>query len=173
MQVRAASGRRGRRLVREIEVTPRRIAAVPVLSVAGERAAEAPAEEQLAYARVLDGGMRLGLLALAVTSAVYLFGFLTPHIPVADLPRYWSLPVHKYLVAAGIPTGWGWVAMLHRGDFLNFAVIAFLSGITIACYLAISPMFFRKKDVVYGWLSVLEVLILALAASGVLTVGGH
>jgi hypothetical protein len=173
VQVRAASGRTGRGLVREIEVTERRIAAAPILSVAEERTAEAPAEEQLAYARLLDGSMRMGLLALVVTSAVYLFGVLTPHIPVADLPRYWSLPVHKYLAAAGIPTGWGWLVMLHRGDFLNFAVIAFLSGITIACYLAISPMFFRKKDVVYGWLSVLEVLILALAASGVLTVGGH
>lgn len=157
----------------QIEVTGHPAAAVSLPLRATERAEEAMAEEQLAYARVLDAGMRAGLLLLLVTSAAYLLGLLAPHIPVRDLPRYWSLPVREYLAAAGIETGWGWVFMLHRGDFLNFVGIVFLSSVTIACYLAIGPIFFRKKDMVYAWLSVVEVLVLALAASGVLTVGGH
>ncbi|HEY6104370.1 MAG TPA: hypothetical protein VIV59_00200 [Anaeromyxobacteraceae bacterium] len=68
----------------QIEVTER--AAAPVLPAAAERAEEALAEEQLAYARLLDAGMRLGLL-LPVTSAVYLLGLAAPYIPVADRPR--------------------------------------------------------------------------------------
>ena len=147
------------------------VALAPPAAVEG--AGEGMAEEQLAYARLLDAGMRVGLLLLLITSALYLLGLLAPHVPVADLPRYWSLPVKKYLAATGIRPGWGWVLLIHRGDFLNFVGIAFLSGITIACYLAICPIFFRRKDRVYAWLSVAEVLVLTLAASGVLAAGGH
>ncbi|HEU4383490.1 MAG TPA: hypothetical protein VFR85_08310 [Anaeromyxobacteraceae bacterium] len=138
-----------------------------------EGAGEALGEEQLIYARWLDGGMRAGLLMLLLSAPIYLLGLLRPHVPVDDLPRYWSLPVKKYLAATGIEPGWSWVFMLHRGDFLNFVGIAFLSGVTIACYLAISPIFFRRKDRIYAWLAVAEVLVLGLAASGVLSVGGH
>ena len=155
----------------QMEVTGRALAAAAL--PARERAEEAAAEVQFAYARLLDVGMRLGLLLLLITSAVYMLGLAAPHIPVGDLPKYWSLPVKKYLAAAGVQAGWGWLSMLHKGDFLNFVGIAFLSGITILCYVAISPIFFRKKDMVYAWLSIAEVLVLALAASGVLTVGGH
>lgn len=157
----------------QIEVTEPAVAAAPVLAVVEARAGEGMAEEQLAYARLLDLGMRLGLLLVLVTSALYLLGLVAPHVPLADLPRYWSLPVGEYLAATGIQPGWAWVTMLHKGDFLNFVGIAFLSGITIACYVAVSPIFLRKKDTVYAWLSILEVLVLGLAASGVLTVGGH
>jgi hypothetical protein len=140
------------------EVEPRR----PVL-----------AEEQLAYARLLDGGMKLGFLLLVITFGAYVLGFVAPHVPVEELARYWSLPVNDYLAATGIHAGWGWVRMLHRGDFLNFVGIAFLSGVTIACYVAITPIFFRKRDRIYGALAVVEVLVLALAASGVLKGAGH
>jgi hypothetical protein len=131
------------------------------------------AEEQLAYARVLNVGMKLGLLSLVVTFAVYLLEILAPHIPVTHLPRYWSMPVKQYLAATGIHPGWGWVQLLHKGDFLNFIGIAFLAGVTVACYLAILPTFIRKKERIYGWLAVSEVLVLALAASGLLKAGGH
>jgi hypothetical protein len=138
---------------------------------------EAPAapiaEEQLVYSSVLDVGMKIGILVLIATFAVYALGVLAPHIPVDDLPQYWSLPVKKYLAVTGIHPGWGWIGMLGKGDFINFVAIAFLSGVTIACYLAIIPVFFRKKDAIYGWLCVLEVLVLALAASGILKGGGH
>ncbi len=148
-------------------------ASVPVPEARTERAAPLLAEEQLEYASVLDVGMKLGLLLLLVTFAIYVLGVLTPHIPVDDLPKYWSLPLKKYLAATGIHPGWGWVHMLREGDFLNFIGIAFLSGVTILCFLKVIPIFFRKSEFVYGWLAVLEVLVLVLAASGVLRGGGH
>ncbi len=132
-----------------------------------------PGEEQTVYARWLDRGMKAGLLLLTVSFVLYVLGVLTPHVPVADLPRYWSMPVKEYLAATGIHTGWSWVFMLGKGDFLNFVGIAFLSGVTIACYVAIIPIFFRKKDRIYAWLAVTEVLVLVLAASGILKSGGH
>ncbi len=130
-------------------------------------------EEQLAYAKLLDMGMKLGMLALIITFIVYVLGIFTPHIPVNDLPHYWSMPVKDYLRATGIHPGWAWLGMLGRGDFLNFLGIAFLSGVTIFCYLRVIPIFFRKKDTVYGILAIIEVLVLVLAASGILKSGGH
>ncbi len=159
----------------EIPVAGRTLRAVrPTAPVAADRAEVGiPPDEQLAYARLLDIGMRLGLLLLVLTFAVYLLGAAEPHIPFADLPKYWSLPVAKYLAATGTHAGWGWIHLLHKGDYLNFVGIAFLSGITILCYLATAAIFVQKKDAAYAWLSTLEVLVLGLAASGVLTVGGH
>jgi hypothetical protein len=130
-------------------------------------------EEQLAYAKLLDAGMKLGLLILVVTFIIYLTGILTPHVPVNDLPKYWKMSVHKYLTATGIHPGWAWVGMLGKGDFLNFIGIAFLAGVTLICYVRIIPILLRKKDTIYAVLAVVEVLVLALAASGVLKSGGH
>ncbi len=136
-------------------------------------ATPAVTEEQLAYAQLLDGGMKLGLLSLLVTFTVYVTGLLPARIPVGDLPRYWSLPVKEYLAATGVHPGWGWFSLLGHGDFLNFVGIAFLSGVSLVCYLAILPIFVRKKDLVFAAICALEVLVLALAASGVLNAGAH
>lgn len=130
-------------------------------------------EEQLKYAKILDIGMKVGLLAIIITFTIYAAGILTPYIPVSDLPKYWGLSVYKYLETTGIHSGWSWLGMLGKGDFLNFLSIAFLAGITVICYIAIIPIFFRKKDIVYGVLALLEVLVLVFAASGILKSGGH
>lgn len=131
------------------------------------------AEEQLAYAQVLDTGMKVGFLVLVASFAVYVSGLVSPHVPVTDLPRYWTLPVKEYLAATGIQGGWSWVAMLGKGDFMNFVGIALLSSVAIVCYAAITPIFFRKQDRIYAALAVAEVAVLVLAASGILKTGGH
>lgn len=58
-------------------------------------------EEQLTYAKVLDLGMKIGLISLIVLFIVYLTGILEPYIPVKDIPRYWSLSVHRTLRQQG------------------------------------------------------------------------
>ncbi len=130
-------------------------------------------EEQLAYAKVLDSGMKLGLLAITLTFVVYMTGLLVPHVPVHQLPKYWAMPVKQYLAVAGIHPGWTWLAMLGKGDFLNFIGIAFLAGVTITCLFPIIPIFLRKGDKVYAAIAVLEIMVLVLAASGILKSGGH
>ncbi len=130
-------------------------------------------EEQIVYAKLLDIGMKAGLLSITVTFIIYLSGILTPHIPISDLPKYWGMPVREYLTATGIHTGWSWLGMLGHGDFLNFLGIAFLAGVTIVCFIRIIPVLFRKKDTVYGIFAIIEVLVLVLAASGILKAGGH
>jgi len=129
--------------------------------------------EQLLYANVLNKGMLIGLLILFITFIIYVFGIMDPYIPLDKLSSYWGLSVQKYLHQTNIPDGWGWAGMLQYGDFLNFIGIVVLSAVTIFCYLAIIPTLLRGKDTVYAILAFLEALVLALAASGILSTGGH
>lgn len=130
-------------------------------------------EEQFVYAKVLGTGMEIGLAALVVTFILYAADLLTPHVAVNDLPLVWKMPVRDYLAVTGIHTGWSWLGMIGKGDFVNFIGIAFLAGITIPCYLAILPGLIRKKDTILTVIALLEIAVLVLAASGVLRGGGH
>jgi len=130
-------------------------------------------EEQKVYAALLDKGMKVGLATVTATFALYMFGVLTPVIPVEQLPNYWSLPVGEYMAKAGLHSGWSWLHLLGKGDIVNFIGIAVLAGVSILCYIAVIPIFLRKKDIPYAAIAILEVLVLSLAASGLLKSGGH
>jgi hypothetical protein len=135
--------------------------------------------EQLVYAKVLEIGMYIGLAILFITFALYVFRVVTPAVPLEQVSNYWTHGVHEYLEVVNNdflhrehpPTGWAWVGMLDKGDFLNFVGIAILAGVSIICYLAIVPTLLRKKDHAYLAMAILEVLVLSLAASGILAVG--
>jgi hypothetical protein len=135
--------------------------------------------EQILYAKVLAIGMFVGLMTLLVTFGLYVSGIMAPAVPLDQVPNYWDQDVHEYLEVVNHkhlhmqdpPTGWAWITMLGKGDFINFVGIATLAGVTVICYLAIVPTLLRKKDVAYLTMAVLEALVLALAASGILAVG--
>jgi hypothetical protein len=136
-------------------------------------------EEQLLYAKILQVGMYIGLGLLLVTFALYTSGIIAPAVPVEQLPEYWTMNVHDYLEATNrdhlhqehLIVGWAWVKLLGKGDYLTFLGITLLAGVTIVCYLGIIPTLIRKKDKAFVAMAVLEVLILTLAASGILAVG--
>ncbi len=130
-------------------------------------------EEQVVYAKLLDLGMKIGLILLIITFFMYVLGILPAHIPISDLPKYWKLKAHEYMTSAEIHSGWTWLKLVTKGDFLNFVPIAFLGSITVFCYIRILPIFLKKKDTAYFIFALAECLILILAASGVLQVGGH
>jgi hypothetical protein len=128
---------------------------------------------QLFYAKVIDRVAKLAFGLLLATFAIYISGVLTPYIPLEDLPRYWSRPSSHYLQAAGIKTGWAWLRQLHHGDFLNFLPIALLAGVTFLGYLSVLFKFFRNREPVLGIIIIMQLLILSLAASGLIRIGGH
>lgn len=136
-------------------------------------------DEQLLYAKVLEIGMYIGLVILFITFGVYVSGLMAPAVPLDQVSNYWHLGVHEYLETVNQshlqmdhpPTGWAWLTMLGKSDFLNFIGIAILGGITIMCYLAIVPTLLRKKDHAYLTMALFEVMVLTLAASGILAVG--
>jgi hypothetical protein len=135
--------------------------------------AQKASEEQVLYANILNKGMLIGLLGLIITFIIYAFGILTPKIPLGEVQHYWVMPVKDYLHESGIHAGWSWLGNLGYGDMLNFIPIALLSGLTIICYLAIVPGLLRKKDTPYVILAILEIVVLCVAASGILGTGGH
>jgi hypothetical protein len=130
-------------------------------------------EEQVAYANILNVGMYLGLAIVVVTFIIYMSGILASFIPPQEIPKYWTMSSKNFIHSLGAPTGWGWVAFIAKGDYLNFVGIALLAGLTILCYLVMLPILMRKKDIPYVVIAIIEVAVLALAASGILKSGGH
>lgn len=125
-------------------------------------------EEQSVYARVLGDLRTIGLLGLILTFIIYATGAIPSRIPLKDIPQYWGMSVNDYLARTGLQTGWSWWAKVGYSDLMNFLPIAFLSSITILCYMVVIPIFWRKKEKVYLGITVVQILVLILAASGVL-----
>jgi hypothetical protein len=134
------------------------------------RRAYAPAE-QLRYARVLDVGMKFGLCVLVLGLLAYVSGVVPARVPLVQLPELWTLAAPEYLRATGMPPGWGWFGMLDNGDVLPLIGIAILSSVSIVCFIVLLPVYAARRDWVYLAISILEIGVLTLAASGVLTVG--
>ncbi|MBN1674246.1 MAG: hypothetical protein JXR37_24570 [Kiritimatiellae bacterium] len=128
---------------------------------------------QQRYAVVLDWGGKLGLAVLLIAFAVYLCGALPPLVPRTQMHEYWGLSAEAYMQATGSQPGWCWVRRLHKADCLTFTGIALLSAVTVFCYLTVIPMLLRRKERVLAVLVCLEVAVLLLAASGVLSGAGH
>lgn len=135
-------------------------------------------DEQVLYAKVLRIGVGTGMAILFVTFALYVCGAVAPSVPLAELPKYWGLSAHEYLRATSTLflhrdraiTGWAWLSVVDKGDYLCLVGIAFLSAVTIICYVAITPGLLRKRDLVHAAMTIAECAVLILAASGVLNV---
>jgi hypothetical protein len=126
-----------------------------------------------AYARCIEIGMSIALVLIVLELAAYLSGALSPYIPLRDLPAYWRLPLKEYLAAAQVPTGWGWLALVWKGDYLNFVGIALLASISAAGCVAILRAYAARGDRVYAALALAQLVVLLAAASGLLnSIGG-
>lgn len=138
-------------------------------------------EEQKLYATILNWGQIAGLLGIMATFAIYGLGILDSAVPINKVQYFWSLNVGDYLSAINqayvhAPNGlegWTWASLLGKGDFLNFLPIAWLAGVSIICYIAIIPGLFGRGDKVYGIIAVAEVVVLVVAAAGLVGGGGH
>ena len=128
---------------------------------------------QLRYADTLFYGSLIGFVTMLITYALYVFGVLTPQIPLDEMPRLWSQSAAAYRAAGNIPQGWGWLALVGKGDLCNFIGIAFLAALTIICFVQLAIGLLRQKQWIMAIIAILEVLVLSLAASGVLVAGGH
>ncbi len=129
--------------------------------------------EQVTYANLLFYGCWGGLALMAATYLVYVSGLVTPHIPLDKVPLLWSEPVGTYLELGKVPHGWGWTALIARGDFLNFLGIVLLAGMTIVCYIPLIPAYLKRKETTFALLALAEILVLLVAASGIVGGGAH
>jgi len=124
------------------------------------------------YARWLDWGTRLSLAVLVTAFLAYVFGLTPAALPLAEMPRFWRLPLERYLALSGSPTGWGWLAMLDKGEYQNLVGVALLGLVTVVCYLRVLPRLLARRERLQAAIVAAQVLVLLLAASGLLA-GGH
>jgi len=129
--------------------------------------------EQVAYANLLFYGCWGGLALMAVTYLLYVTGLITPHVPLEKVPLLWSEPVGTYLELGQVPVGWGWAVLIGKGDFLNFLGIVLLAGMTIVCYIPLIPVYMKRKEFIFAGLALAEIIVLLVAASGIVGGGAH
>lgn len=132
-----------------------------------------PSKEQIIYANLLLIGMLAGIIIMTITYTIYLTGILPSHVDMQLISANWGKGVHEYSEITHSPLGWGWVALLGKGDFINFIGFTLLGTLTIFCYLVLVRGYYREKNWIFTIISVLEILVLSLAASGILGSGGH
>ncbi len=128
--------------------------------------------EATRYAGLLDWGTRLGVLTLLLSFSAYLFGLLSPHVPVQRLPEVWNLPLASYLERTHTPRGWNWLALAGTGDMLNLVGISLLIAASLPPLLGLIPLYLQRRDYAYAVICSTVLAVLLLAASGIL-VGGH
>jgi hypothetical protein len=129
--------------------------------------------EQITYANLLFYGCWGSLALMALTYVIYVLGLLDLYIPISKVIELWSQPVGTYLHEGNVPHGWGWLVLIGHGDFINFLGIVILAGMTIVCYIPLAITFAKKKEFIFLSIAVAEILVLSLAASGIVGGGAH
>ena len=132
-----------------------------------------PSKEQIIYANLLLIGMLAGIMVMVVTYAIYLTGLLPSHVDLATISANWGKGIHEYLEITHSPHGWGWLVLLGKGDFINYLGLVLLGVMTILCYTVLVRGYFRERNWIFTVISILEIVVLCVAASGVLGGGGH
>lgn len=128
--------------------------------------------EAAIYALLLDWGVRISALVLVLGFAAYVFGIREPLVPLDQLPSLWSQPLATYLIKTGTPTGWGWLVLAGKGDMTSLVGIALLAGSSLPPLLGLMLLYVKRRDHIFVIICGGIVLVLALAASGLLT-GSH
>lgn len=132
-----------------------------------------PMPEQITYANLLFIGAWAGIVLMIITYFVYAAGILPPHVGFTLVIENWDKGVDEFLEITRSPHGWGWLSLLKKGDFLNYLGLVLIAVLTMICYLFLIAGYGKRRDWVYFFISVLEVVVLSLAASGLLGAGGH
>lgn len=127
--------------------------------------------EQLRYATLLERGSWLGMAMLVITFTVYALQLIPAEIAPAQWPSLWDKPVREYIQLSGAPTGWGWLGKLGKSDYASLIGVAVLAGCSMLSMLALIPMYFKRRDRAFALIATLQVLVLVLAASGMLRAG--
>ena len=128
------------------------------------------APEQHIYAKIIYHISNLGLLVLIMGFILYIFGVLTPLVPLEELPKYWSLSLTQFLEKTGAPTGWRWTAMLGYGDVIPFLWVTILASVTFVCFLALLFSFLQRGAKVLAFIAAMELFFILISASNLIQI---
>lgn len=129
---------------------------------------------QLAYAKTLDFVSHAVMLLMAIGYLVYMLQLLPLTVPVETVAGNWHLSAHDLQAKLHLASGWSCFmdlpAMLH-GDAVSYASIVFLSMATILCLATAVAVFFSEGNKLFLTIATLQVVVLLVAASGIMTRG--
>ncbi len=128
------------------------------------------APEQHICAKIIYHISNLGLLVLIMGFILYIFGVLTPLVPLEELPQYWSLSLTQFLEKTGAPTGWRWTAMLGYGDVIPFLGVTILASVTFVCFLALLFSFLQRGAKVLAFIAAMELFFILISASNLIQI---
>ena len=121
-------------------------------------------DPQETYARWLEMGTRLVFAFALVSLVLYLSGALAPLVPLAELPRLWTLSAAEMMREVHAPGGWSWLRYLRYGDYLNVLAIALFALLSTVCAARLVPAFLERGERGHALLAALQVLVLVVAA---------
>lgn len=144
----------------------------PKANITNQESAAQANEMQVRYAEVLHWIAMIGFGLLLLTFFIYISGILPSLVPPEKVPQMWHMEAEEYVKVNHIPIGWKWIFSLGHGDILAFASLIFLAAGTIFCFIITLFSFLKRREFIYSAIIAAEILVLLLAASGLVS-GGH
>jgi hypothetical protein len=129
---------------------------------------------QLVYARTLDYVAHSVIILMAVGYFLYLTELLPLSVPIETIAGNWHLSAAHLQAKLNLPCGWGCFtspAGLLHGDIFSYISVIFLSLATLICLASAVAVFISEKKHLYSAIATLQVLVLLVAASGIMTGG--
>jgi hypothetical protein len=129
---------------------------------------------QLVYARTLDYVAHSVIILMAVGYFLYLTELLPLSVPIETIAGNWHLSAGHLQAKLNLPCGWGCftspTGILH-GDIFSYISVIFLSLATLICLASAVAVFISEKKHLYSAIAALQVLVLLVAASGIMSGG--
>ncbi len=127
---------------------------------------------QLVYAKILETVSSIGFVFLAMGYLVYVLQLLPLSVPIDAIAANWHLKASDMQQKLHTPLGWSFTsgapASLAQGDIISYLSIFYLAMATIACLVFAAVTFYREKNYIYTTIVVLQVVVLVVAATGLI-----
>lgn len=121
------------------------------------------------YARILQRIVIVGSLLMLVSFVIYAFGLLPTVMEAERVPTVWHLPADEAAPLIGRPPLWHWVLAPQRADLLSLGSLTVLAATTPVGLAVLFVLFLRRRDFVYAIMVFFQLVVLLLAASGMLS----
>lgn len=129
---------------------------------------------QLAYASTLELVSHAIMIVMAIGFVLYILQLLPLTVPVETVASNWHLNATKLQMKIHHHCGWSCFTDVHtfmHGDAVSYASVIFLSLATMLCLATAAIAFFKEKNRLYLMITILQVLVLMVAASGLFRSG--
>jgi hypothetical protein len=121
------------------------------------------------YARVLDVVSAVALVLVVAAFVLYVTGLLPARVTPERAAESWHLSAAEMRARGGSVGRWQGMLPLSAGDAFSLATLALLASGSLLCLLRILPVLVRTRRRALAAVVAMEIAILVLAASGILT----